>query len=991
MKYLLFDRRYPLMKSAFQICVLLLFSLAAVSATGEQSAAPKIVKAPVKVSAAKPVTVTKNGFSFAIGPEPVWVVPFVPNSPNTSSATTPPATTPSTALPIASLPHLAFPGAVAAPTDVSAMHYRQIDEQLRLEGKSVAAYRHTVRVVDTAAGLPIASQIEAEFDPSYQTLTMHSLELVRGTMRINKLDAKKVQLLQRERQLEQRMYDGRVTMSVVLDDVRVGDEIHYAYTVTGLNPVFEGKFVEIIWMMAQRGAVENYQVRLLAPNERKIFHKIGVSDVKISSTDAATKGWRETLFTRQNVPQLRPEPGSPASTYVPDMLQLSEYADWAEVAAWGARLFEKNTQVAHSPRVEQKFAEIRAALPNRNDQIQEALRFVQQDVRYFGTEIGTSTHQPAAPDKVMEQRFGDFKDKVALLGALFAQLGVPARPTLVSLRSRATVAHMLPSPLAFDHVIARAELDGQTLWLDGTRAHQSGPLQKRQSIGLGFGLELHNDTRTLSALPSPFEVERMRVDDLIRVTQFADDPILESVITYRGDLAEIFRDVVATQGLATIAPSLAQPYVKAYPKLRSLAPVQMENATDDDAVKFIQRFAIPEFWRFPDQRVLVADIVHWGPVDWVLPPKSESRRTALAFAFPGWFRHSVRVEFSEDVYGKPSSTRSDEGDAHVSLRTRIEGEPRVVDFLAEAHINAETVEPGKWTSYSAALNKALPKLGLTLSAPSLPPARFESFAPELIALEAKLRSGKISNVTANQTNAHRQILVLTAQLDAGRLPPPLRAQTLVARGIKYDHVGRLSDARADFDAALALVPDSITALNAAAENALSTNELPRARTFSSRVLELHPSDPEALDIRARVQYFAGDMAAATADRKLMLDDRAAMRRGFPLIWLWLSTKQSGQDAGRLVDNYPRETWPTEWPRQLMDAVIGAQSDDLALDAAKKSKTPLESLCEAHFYLGEKYFAEGDMNKAREHWRKALNQGVTEYIEHAAASLRLNAK
>ncbi|MBL0076592.1 MAG: hypothetical protein IPP41_11950 [Rhodocyclaceae bacterium] len=45
----------------------------------------------------------------------------------------------------------------------------------------------------------------------------------------------------------------------------------------------------------------------------------------------------------------------------------------------------------------------------------------------------------------------------------------------------------------------------------------------------------------------------MRVDDLIRVTQFADDPILESVITYRGDLAEIFRDVVATQGLATIA------------------------------------------------------------------------------------------------------------------------------------------------------------------------------------------------------------------------------------------------------------------------------------------------------------------------------------------------------------------------------------------------------------------------------------------------------
>lgn len=982
------------MKSAPYFCAfLLLFADAATSATAEKSAAPTNVRASVKTAqTAKLVTVSKNGFSFAIGPVPNWVAPLAPYSSNASVTTTPSVTTPSgLPSPIVPLSNFAFPGAVAAPTDVSAMHYRQIDEQIRLEGKSMAAYRHTVRVVDTAAGLPIASQIEAEFDPSYQTLTMHSLELVRGATRINKLDAKKVQLLQRERQLEQRMYDGRVTMSVVLDDVRVGDEIEYAYTISGLNPVFDGKFVEIIWMMAQRGAVENYQVRLLAPLERNILHRIGVPDVKISSADAATKGWRETIFTRRNVPQLRPEPGSPASAYVPDMLQFSEYADWAEVAAWGAKLFEKSTQVAPSPRVEQKLAEIRAAMPDRKDQIQEALRFVQQDVRYFGTEIGTSTHQPAAPDKVMEQRFGDCKDKVALLAALLGQLGVPVRPTLVSLRSHASIAQMLPSPLAFDHVIARAEIDGQTLWLDGTRAHQSGPLQKRQSIGLGFGLELNNETKDLSALPSPFDVERMRVDDVIRIAQFADDPILESVITYRGDLAEIFRDVVATQGLATIAPGLAQPYVKTYPKLRSLAPVQMENATDDDAVKFIQRFAIPEFWRFPEQRLLVADIVHWGPVEWVVPPKSESRRTALAFAFPGWFRHSVRVEFSEDGYGKSNSTRSDDGDAHVSLRTRIEAAPRVVDFLAEAHITAETVEPEKWASYSAALNKALPKLGLTLSASSLPPTRLEALAVELVALEANLRSGKITSVTANQTTAHRQIAILSAQLDAGRLPPPLRAQTLVSRGISYDNIGRLSEARADFDNALMLVPDSIAALNAAAENALSTNELTRARTLTSRVLELRPNDTDALDTRSRAQYFAGDMVAATVDRKLMLDDRSAMRRGFPLIWLWLSTKQSGQDASHLADNYPREKWPTEWPRPLMDVMLGAQSDDLALDAAMKSKTPLEALCEAHFYLGEKYFAEGDLNRAREHWRKALNQGVTEYVEHVGASLRLNAK
>ena len=122
----------------------------------------------------------------------------------------------------------------------------------------------------------------------------------------------------------------------------------------------------------------------------------------------------------------------------------------------------------------------------------------------------------------------------------------------------------------------------------------------------------------------------------------------------------------------------------------------------------------------------------------------------------------------------------------------------------------------------------------------------------------------------------------------------------------------------------------------------------------------------------------------------MLDDRSAMRRGFPLIWLWLGAKQSGLDATRLADSYPREQWPTEWPRPLMDAMFGGQADDLALDAAKKSRTPLEALCEAHFYLGEKYFAEGDLTRAREHWRKALQQGVTEFVEHVGANLRLKA-
>lgn len=129
------------------------------------------------------------------------------------------------------------------PVAAAPMHYRLIDEQWLVEPRSQWEYNHVVRVVNDAGGLAVASQIELDFDPTIQTLALHHLDVVREGKRISKLDRRKFQLLQRETQLERRMYDGRATLSIVLDDVRIGDEIDYAYSIRGANPVFGGKFV----------------------------------------------------------------------------------------------------------------------------------------------------------------------------------------------------------------------------------------------------------------------------------------------------------------------------------------------------------------------------------------------------------------------------------------------------------------------------------------------------------------------------------------------------------------------------------------------------------------------------------------------------------------------------------------------------------------------------------------------------------------------------
>ena len=159
----------------------------------------------------------------------------------------------------------------------------------------------------------------------------------------------------------------------------------------------------------------------------------------------------------------------------------------------------------------------------------------------------------------------------------------------------------------------------------------------------------------------PFDRESMSVVDTVRIERFAADPVLESRVTYRGDLAEILRSGIAQRGLADVNAGIIAPYLRIYPKLQAVAQPQIENAVDDDALTLVQRFVIPGFWSFPEERALRSESFNWAIFDALSAPKSESRRDPLGIPFPGIVRQRLVIEFPEDVYAQPGSQRYDEG------------------------------------------------------------------------------------------------------------------------------------------------------------------------------------------------------------------------------------------------------------------------------------------------------------------------------------------
>jgi lipoprotein NlpI/transglutaminase-like putative cysteine protease len=915
-------------------------------------AAPQAAAAPDEPSR----QVSKTGFSFLIEPSPDWYVPAA-ESPNT-------------------------------PVDRAPMHYRVIDEQTRLLGTTRWTHHHIVRVLNEVGGLGTASQIEIQFDPTYQTLVMHHLFIERDGKHIDKLEASRVELLQRETQLERRIYDGRVTASIVLQDVRVGDQIDIDYSIRGENPVFENRFADMSWAVSIKGPVAQYQYRLIAPAVRKIAFRTESPDITVDSK--VTAGVRDTVFRRASIRQFHMDPGAPYRSALADQIQLSEYEGWPQVKSWARGLFAEPPGTA--PALDAAAADIGRRSKDPGVRVLDALNFVQTEIRYFGAELGVNTHKPTAPDKVLAQRFGDCKDKVLLLIALLRRLEIPASPVLVSTAFRAQVADLLPSPLVFDHVIVRVDLKGGTYWLDGTRNHQTGALARRQSIGLGKGLWLGSETAALADLPPPYDELRIRVEDVVRIDRFAQDPQLESRVTYRGDLAEGLREAMATQPASEVETALGQAYSRIYPKIKRSSPLQIEDSEDDDAITVIQKFTVPDFWRLSEQGLLLGKIQLWSLIDALRYPAMQSRSQPLAIAVPGVFEHRVTLSFPEDVV--PAGTKPqdfEEGDASFDIHGTHENTPRKFDSEAVLQLRADSVEPGDWTEYIARLAKVELQLGVTANIPTIPLSQVDSIKAEVNSLDSELRSGKIKATTRIQSESLLRSVVMTHALDAGRLSEPLRAQVLTIRGIDYDNMGDPGKAFADFNNALKIAPDSRDTESGAAVNALMRNDPSRAVDLADRLLAANPKDAEALFIRAKAHYAAKQYPLAQQDLREVLKDRSAVRRGFPLLFLYLTARRMGTDGKEALAQYPPGELPREWPRPLLDWAAGKTDADGAVQSARSGADNKEQLCEAYFYIGESYLASGDERRAREYFHRSIDQGVTEFYEDGAARNELALK
>jgi tetratricopeptide (TPR) repeat protein len=145
-------------------------------------------------------------------------------------------------------------------------------------------------------------------------------------------------------------------------------------------------------------------------------------------------------------------------------IQLSSFSDWQQISRWYAKL--QSERATPDENVKKKAAELTHGAASENEKARLLYNFVALNIRYVSLSFGVGRYQPHAASEVLQNGYGDCKDKHTLLQSMLAAEGIQSYPVLIHSDHKLDVD--VPSPAQFDHVITAVKLGSNLTWLDST-------------------------------------------------------------------------------------------------------------------------------------------------------------------------------------------------------------------------------------------------------------------------------------------------------------------------------------------------------------------------------------------------------------------------------------------------------------------------------------------------------------------------------------------
>ena len=239
-------------------------------------------------------------------------------------------------------------------------------------------------------------------------------------------------------------------------------------------------------------------------------------------------------------------------------LDISTVAGWEVISRWYSELSSERCVADKQSRT--KALKLTQGVNDEREKVRRLRDFLARDLRYQTTPFRNSAFIPTEGSKVLEEGYGDCKDKAALLKAMLAELDIESHLVLVSGRDRGTQGY-LPSP-RFNHAINLVKTSGGPLWVDATTDLLSFDLLHRSLYGVQ-ALVINEQTEDLVTIEPP-PAERDYTGCRIEARLTAEGDVEGEIrVEMRGNPAGTMRSALLSvdqnlrqQGLLQVLPTI---------------------------------------------------------------------------------------------------------------------------------------------------------------------------------------------------------------------------------------------------------------------------------------------------------------------------------------------------------------------------------------------------------------------------------------------------
>ncbi len=469
------------------------------------------------------------------------------------------------------------------------------DEQVNVQAKT--RYCKISKKIINESGVQSNSELSFNFSAAYQQIVFHELNILRDGEKINKLQLSNIKIINNESSLYNHQLNGRYNALIILDDLRKGDVLEYAYSIVGENPIY-GNVYEDVFTFASYNPIMNYYTSVIAPANKTLQIKAYNNAVNPNTSTQQGNTIYDWPFKELKPYEFDGNPPSWFRAY--PYVEITEYASWKQVNDWALGLVNNYNYKLPAGLIEKINKWQAEADGNMFVFAKLATRFVQDDIRYMGIEIGENSHKPHEPSETYNKRYGDCKDKSILLVTILRYVNLQAFAAFVSTDLKGHIDEHLPGANTFDHVIVKTIIEGKTIFVDPTIPLQRGQFFEQQLPAYDMVLAISHTT----TFPEKIALQNrgsISISEIFKVPENNSTPGKLSVATtYKYADADDMRYTLSNSSLKSIAEDYENYYRNTFQYAQKTDTIAYNDDTELNTLTINETYLIDSIWEKTD-------------------------------------------------------------------------------------------------------------------------------------------------------------------------------------------------------------------------------------------------------------------------------------------------------------------------------------------------------------------------------------------------------